>query len=201
MASLVIFCLGAVLLLSTSGLYHLLTPDGGARAVVRRLDHAAIFVLIACSFTPAHTILFRGWGRVGALLLIWGVAFAGITLKMVYFNQMPEWLGITLYLGMGWLGAFSSIALWRRYGFDFIQPVFWGGVAYTVGALMEGMHSPVLMEGVIQSHELLHVAVLIGLGCHWVFNYQIADGLIALPNVAESESAVPLTIACRSQRL
>jgi len=177
--SLAAFCCGAVLLLSISGLYHLLSPTGSARAIARRLDHAAIFVLIASSFTPAHTILFRGWGRGGALVLIWCLAISGIAVKMIYFHQMPHWVGLGLYLGMGWLGSFSSFALWRRYGFGFVQPVFWGGLAYTIGCIIEGLHSPVLIAGVVQSHELLHVAVLIGLCCHWVFNYQIADGRVA----------------------
>src|SRR5215213_5458383 len=65
--SLLIFILGSVLLLSVSGTYHLLDPTGTAREVMRRLDHAAIFVLIACSFTPPHVIMFRGAGRWGVL--------------------------------------------------------------------------------------------------------------------------------------
>ena len=181
MVSLVAFCMGAVFLLSMSGIYHMLSPESTAQTFVQRLDHSAIFVLIASSFTPAHTILFRGWGRVGALLLlIWTIGVVGITLKMIYFHDMPRWLGLSLYVGMGWLGAFSCISLWRRYGFDFVQPLLWGGVAYSVGAAMEGLHWPVLISGVVQWHEILHVAVLIGLGCHWAFTFKIADGHVQL---------------------
>lgn len=180
MASLATFCFGAVFLLSISGLYHLLAPDGAVRPMVRRLDHAAIFVLIACSFTPIHTILFRGWRREGALALIWAVAIVGITLKMVYFYEMPRWLGLSLYLGMGWLGLFTGIMLWRRYGFDFAQPLLWGGLAYTFGCLIEGMHWPVVLDGVIMWHELFHLAVLLGLGCHFAFTYKIADGHVSV---------------------
>ena len=127
MVSLIVFCAGAVFLLSISGIYHLLSPIGATREIVRRLDHAAIFILIAASFSPGHTILFRGWGRAGALVLIWSVAFLGIALKMIYFHEMSTWLGLGLYLGMGWLGIFSSVSLWRRYGFVFVQPLLWGG--------------------------------------------------------------------------
>jgi len=177
--SLLVFCFGAIFLLSMSGVYHMLEPSGTPRYVLRRLDHAAIFVLIACTFTPTHVILFRGWGRRGVLLLIWAIAIIGITLKSIYFDLVPPYLGITLYLGMGWIGLGTGIALWRRHGFDFIQCLWWGGVAYSVGGILEIMKWPVLIPGVLQSHEIFHVAVLIGLGFHWAFVYQIADGRLS----------------------
>lgn len=176
MLSLIVFSAGAVFLLSMSGLFHMLSPQGSARAIARRLDHSAIFVLIAASFTPAHTILFRGKSRMDALILIWTVAIVGISLKMIYFHEMPRWLGISLYLAMGWLGVFSGISLWQRHGFVFMQPLLWGGLAYTAGAVIEMLRWPVIVNGVLQWHEILHVAVLIGLSCHWAFTYQIADG-------------------------
>ena len=100
-ASLVVFCCGGVFLLLMSGWFHMLPPDWNSRVIARRLDHSAIFILIAASFTPAHVILFRGRGRVEALLLIWLVAVAGITLKMIYFHEMPRWLGIGTLPGDG----------------------------------------------------------------------------------------------------
>jgi len=181
MVSLIAFCLGAVFVLSMSGIFHMLPHAGSTRTFVQRLDHAGIFVLIAGSFSPTHTILFRGWGRVGALLLIWTTAIVGITLKMIYFHEMSRWLGLSLYLGMGWMGLYTSISLWRRHGFDFVQPLIWGGVAYTFGAVLEGIHWPVLITGVLEWHEVLHVAVLIGLGFHWAFTYKIADGHVLVP--------------------
>ena len=100
-SGLAIFAFGTVFLLSMSGTYHLLDDGGTARRVMRMLDHAAIFVLIACSFTPIHIILFRGWGRWGVLALVWGFAVTAITMKMVYFDTMPQAVGLSLYLGMG----------------------------------------------------------------------------------------------------
>ena len=176
MVSLAVFCIGTVFLLSMSGWFHMLPPNWGSRLIARRLDHSAIFILIAASFTPAHVILFRGKGRVEALILIWAIAVIGIVLKMIYFHDMPRWLGIGLYLAMGWLGLFSSIALCRRYGFAFVQLLVWGGLAYTTGAILEFLRWPVLVGGVVHWHEVLHIAVLIGLSCHWAFTYKIADG-------------------------
>jgi channel protein (hemolysin III family) len=176
--SLAIFCISAVSLLSISGVYHLLEPNGDAREVLRRLDHAAIFVLIAATFTPVHVLLFRGWGKWGFLALIWTYAVVAIAVKTIYFHQIPKLLSLSLYLGMGWIGLYTCVSLWRRYGFEFIRPILWGGVAYSVGAVLEALRWPVIVPGVIQWHEIFHVAVLIGLTFHWAFNYQIADGSV-----------------------
>jgi len=178
-ASLAVFVFGSVLLLSTSGVYHLLDPSGTPRRVMRVLDHAVIFILIACSFTPPHVILFRGPGRWGMLLLIWAFAVVAITLKSVYFYYMPDWLGTALYIGMGWIGLASGIVLAKRYGFNFVAPLFWGGVAYSVGAVLDILRWPILVPGVIQWHEVFHVAVLVGLAFHWAFIYGMADGRLA----------------------
>ena len=177
--SLLVFIVGSVLLLSVSGTYHLLDPTGSAREVMRVVDHAAIFVLIACSFTPPHVILFRGPGRWGVLLLVWTFAVVAIALKCIYFRTMPDAVGLGLYLGMGWIGLIGGVALWRRHGFPFIAPIFWGGVAYSIGAVMEQIGWPTLISGVIQAHEVFHIAVLIGLAFHWSFIYGIADGRLA----------------------
>lgn len=175
LVSLAIFCLGTVFLLSMSGVFHLLDTNGTAWNVMRRLDHAAIFILIASSFTPIHFILFRGWPRWGVIALVWSFASTAITMKTIFFDSVPEALGLSLYLGMGWIGLGTGIALWRRHGFLFIAPLFWGGVAYTIGGVLEAFEWPILVPGVIQWHEVFHVAVLLGLGCHWAFVYTIAD--------------------------
>jgi channel protein (hemolysin III family) len=176
MISLSVFAVSCVLLLGLSGVYHLLSPDTAARAVLKRLDHAAIFVLIAGSFTPVHVILFRGAWRWGMLAGIWAAALAGVILKTVYFDVMPEWLGLTMYLGLGWIGVFSATALARQYGWRPLQLVLWGALAYTAGALAEFMRWPVLFAGFVGPHETFHLAVLAGIACHWAFIARIAAG-------------------------
>jgi channel protein (hemolysin III family) len=176
MISLSVFAVSCVLLLGLSGVYHLLSPETAGRAVLKRLDHAAIFGLIAGSFTPVHTILFRGVWRWGALAAIWSAAIAGVIVKTVYFDVMPEWLGLTMYLGLGWIGVISATALARRYGWRPLQPVLWGALAYTAGALAEFLRWPVLLAGILGPHEIFHLAVLTGIACHWAFIAGIASG-------------------------
>ena len=131
MASLSVFAFSSVLLLSLSGVYHLLSPGTAGREVLQRLDHAAIFVLIAGSFTPVHAILFRGAWRWGMLAGIWAAAITGLVLKTVFFATLPEWFGLLMYLGLGWMGVISALALGRRHGWRSVQLLVWGALAYT----------------------------------------------------------------------
>ena len=62
-----------------------------------------------------------------------------------------------------------------------MEPVFWGGVAYSAGAVLDALQWPILIPGVIQWHEVFHVAVLIGLSLHWSFVFAIADGRLTPP--------------------
>jgi channel protein (hemolysin III family) len=175
-ASLAVFVFSVVLLLSLSGVYHLLTPETAARGVLMRLDHAAIFVLIAGSFTPVHSILLRDRWQWHLLAWIWIAALAGLTLKTVYFDATPLWLGLAMYLGLGWLGVISTVAIARRFGVRFVLPLVWGALAYTLGAVAEFLGWPMLVPGVIGPHEVFHLAVLAGISFHWAFIRRIASG-------------------------
>jgi channel protein (hemolysin III family) len=171
-----IFAGSCVLLFSMSGMYHMMVRGTSARQVMKRLDHGAIFVLIAGTFTPAHGLLFRGPLRWGPLLLIWAAAITGITLKTIYFDDFAEWLGLSFYLTLGWLGGVSAILLARRYGFSFLKPLLFGGLAYTVGGVMEFFGWLVVIPRVVHAHDVFHVAVLVGAVFHWRFVWQFADG-------------------------
>lgn len=172
-----VFVFATVFLLTMSGLYHMMALSSTSRAVMERLDHGAIFVLIAGTFTPAYGILYQGFWRWGPLIFVWTCAVAGIALKTIFFAQVPEWLGLGMFLGLGWLGMFSAMALWWRFGWAFVRPLLWGGIAYTVGALLEFWSVPMLARGVIGPHEFYHLVVLAGLACHWRFVFRFAAGL------------------------
>jgi len=134
--SLAIFSSSCVFLLLISAVYHLLESKGTAHEVFQRLDHAAIFLVIAGTFTPIHCILFTGFLRWGFLIIVWTLAISGLVLKTVFFTTIPEWLGLSFYLGLGWMGLFMGYKLWQRYGFAFIRPLVIGGICYTVGAII-----------------------------------------------------------------
>jgi channel protein (hemolysin III family) len=173
--SLAVFAFSCVLLLSLSGVYHLLSPGTVQRSVLLRLDHAAIFVLIAGSFTPVHVILLRDLWHWHLLAWIWVLAIAGLVLKTTYFDAMPQWLGLLMYLGLGWLGLISTVALARRYGVRFVLPLVWGALAYTIGALVDFAGWPVPVAGIVGPHEVFHLAVIAGVSFHWAFIRTIAS--------------------------
>ena len=173
--SLATMAVTSVFLLSMSGVYHLL-GNGTGRYVMKQLDVAGVFALIAGSVTPVHAILFTGIRRWGPLLLVWAIAATGITLRTVFWDSFPDGLGTGIFLLMGWGGAISCFYLWRRYGYRFIAPLLWGGIAYTVGAIILGLNWPTIIPGVFGAHELWHVCVILGLGLHWKCVFQFAAG-------------------------
>jgi channel protein (hemolysin III family) len=177
-AALSVYAAACVLLLATSGIYHATTPGGLAHRVMLRLDHSAIFVFIAATFTPIHALLFRGPMRWGALLFVWAVAAAGVVARTAYYEVFSGGFALLLYLGMGWLGAVSGGLLCRRHGYRFVRPLLWGGIAYSIGAIVAYLRQPVLVGGVIHAHELFHVAVLAGALLHFRFVWQFADGTV-----------------------
>ncbi len=179
MVSLGIYAGACVLLMSMSGVYHMMVRGGVAHRVMERLDHGAIFVLIAGTFTPTLVILFRGWPRWGQLSLIWAAAVVGITLKTIFFDDLAEWLGLSFYLTLGWFGSVSAVFLVRRYGLDFMKPLLWGGIAYSVGGIVDLMKWPTVIPHVIDAHGVFHVAVLTGALFHWRFIWQFATGEVA----------------------
>lgn len=175
-AGLFVLVISTLWLLAMSAVYHMLAP-GTARSVMRQLDISAVFALIAGTVTPVHVVLFRGIQRWLPLLLIWSVAVVGIVVRILYRERLPFGVGNGIFLVMGWGGLISCVVLARRYGYPFVRPLVWGGIAYTVGVLILGSHWPNPIPGVVTSHELWHLAVLVGLSLHWRFVFQFADGL------------------------
>lgn len=176
--SLAVMGCSAVLLLFLSGVYHM-QDVGSGRELMKRLDIAAVFLLIAGTFTPIHSILFTGFARWGVLALVWTTAVAGITLRLVFFAHFSSEAGTGLFLILGWAGVGAAFVLARRYGFSFICPLVAGGIAYSLGAVVLELKRPPLIPGVIGAHELWHGAVLAGISFHWQFVSQFATGTVS----------------------
>jgi len=172
--ALAVFVFGVVLLLAVSGTYHSIDPVSGERIVMRHLDHAAIWILIASTFTPLHILLLRGGWRWGMLAAIWGGAIAGICLELFFLESIPHWLIVLCFLVLGWMGAISAWHIKRVRGGAAIAGVIRGGIAYSVGAAIEALGAPTLIPGVVGPHELFHVAVLIGVTYHFRLVWQWA---------------------------
>ena len=173
-SSLIIFSFSLVFLFSMSGVYHLLEPGGVPRAVFQKLDHAAIWVLIAGTFTPIHAILFRGAWRWGILMLVWFIAITGLVLEVVFFSSIPEWMTLSFFLGLGWIGVISGWKFKKIFGDDSSRLLLLGGIFYSIGAVMEFLRWPDLIPGIIGPHEVFHIFVIGGALSHWLFVYRWA---------------------------
>ena len=196
-AFLGVYVFSCVFLFSMSGVYHLLPRGSDGRLVLERLDHAAIFVLIAGTFTAAHGILFTGLARWLPLFLVWAAVAAGITLKTIFFSDIAEWVGLSFYLGLGWIGIFSTIVIWRRHGTAFIKPLVAGGVAYTAGAMLEFLSCPSLIPGIVGPHELFHMFVLVGAGLHYRFLCRVVEQKEAETGLRAGAAALPAYVSDR----
>lgn len=155
--------------LLASGLLHMADRESMLRSVLVRVDHAAIFFLIAATYTPIHIIQFRGWMRWGVLAVIWVAAVAGMILKLAFIDVVPEWLSLSFYLTLGWAGLFTAYALHRVVGFKPLSPIVLGALAYTAGAMIDVSDLTDPVPGLIRTHEIFHVFVLIGVALHWLY--------------------------------
>jgi hemolysin III len=161
-----IFGISLVALYIASSLYHLLplSPAGVAR--LRKLDHVAIFVLIAGTYTPFCLLALDGGWRWGVLAIAWGLALCGASLKLLWMGA-PRWLSVLLYLGMGWVAVAAVPALLQAVPAGGIAWVLAGGLTYSAGALVYGFKRPNLIPGAFGFHELWHLFVVAGSACHF----------------------------------
>jgi len=166
--SLGIFGSSMMALYTASGLYHLVRVTPVERVFYQRLDHAAIYLLIAGTYTAiCGNLLTRGW-RWGTLVPIWTIALAGVALKFAYF-RIPAPLSTSVYIGMGWLACVAYRPLARVVSHRAMFWVVLGGVLYTAGAILDLFGRPVLVPGVIGAHEIFHVLTVGGSLSFFVF--------------------------------
>lgn len=167
MVSLVIYGISLVLLFSASAAYHLSNAHPSAIQILRKLDHSAIFVLIAGTYTPICYNFFTGFWQWGLLSIIWGIAIVGIVLKMFYMKT-PRWLTAGIYLVMGWLCVLALPEMLARIPNGGLLWLLAGGVFYTVGAIIYSTKALNLFPGRFGFHEVWHIFVMLGALAHFV---------------------------------
>ncbi len=159
MAGASVFALTMVVLYLASTLYHAL-PSNRAKRVFRVLDHSAIFLLIAGTYTPFTLGVLRGaWGWT-LFGLVWGLAVLGVTVKSLGGVRYPR-LSTTLYVGMGWLALIAIRPLWAHVPVAGWLWLIAGGLAYTAGIAFYAA------ERVPYGHFVWHMFVLMGTVCHF----------------------------------
>lgn len=150
-----------------SAAYHRLARSARARAVMQRLDHSTIYVLIAGTYVPICLVaLPRSWG-VPLLVLVGTGAAIGIVLKLFAFGRV-RWIGYSLYPILGWAAVLAAPALLRSLSIEQLLLVVAGGVAYTVGIPVLVTRRPDPWPRVFGYHEIWHSFTAVAAGLHFV---------------------------------
>jgi len=154
-----VFSVTAALLYLCSTIYHAL-PPGKAKEVCEVIDHAAIFLLIAGTYTPFTLSVLRGTEGWTLLGLVWTIALAGVILKSIHGVRHPK-LSLSLYVGMGWLIVIVGRQLVTNLPLPGLLWLAGGGIAYTVGVVFY------VKKNWAFSHFVWHLFVLTGTVCHY----------------------------------
>ncbi|MGQ0535428.1 MAG: PAQR family membrane homeostasis protein TrhA [Methanobacteriota archaeon] len=162
-----------VLLFSASTLHHVVSPERRAAGLTRKLDHIAIHLLIAGTYTPVCLSIGGGWGW-SILAAIWAFAGVGIVLEIA-FRRLPRWASTGIYVGMGWTGFVAIRPLVQAFPVEGLLLLLGGGLAYTLGAVIYGTKRPDPLPGRFGHHEIFHVLVLVGGALQYAFmaNYVV----------------------------
>jgi hemolysin III len=164
--SAAIFTLTAVLLFGTSAFYHRGNWSPKTRDVLRRLDHANIFLIIAGTYTPLCVILLEEPTRTVVLTIVWAGALLGVLFRVLWLNA-PRWIYVPLYLALGWVAVGFIGPFYQAGGAAVVALVAAGGLCYTAGAIFYGFKWPGKNAKYFGYHELFHALTVVAFACHF----------------------------------
>jgi hemolysin III len=160
-----VFMATSLLLFGNSALYHRFDWGPKTRAVLKRIDHANILLLIAGTYTPIAVLALPTEKAILLLSLVWGGAILGILFR-VFWIDAPRWLYVALYLVLGWAAVMYMFDLFQANAAMMILVVV-GGVLYTLGAVVYALKRPNPWPGHFGFHEIFHVCTVLAFLCHW----------------------------------
>ena len=164
-----LYCLAVILLFSSSTLYHYFKKGEDQFSFWRVLDHVAIFIMIAGSYTPLCYIYLTGAWRWGIISAQWFLVLLGLTLKP-FVLDWSRWIETSIYLLMGWMAIFPIRKFISIMPVTVIILVFVGGLAYTLGAILHIINKEIIPD-VFSFHDLFHIGIIIGAACHYFAVY------------------------------
>ncbi len=150
-----LFTFAAVVLFSFSAVYHRGKWTPRAKAVLRRIDHANIALLIAGSYTPFAVLLLSRRSATLLLAMVWGGALLAALFRLFWLNA-PRWLYVPIYLALGWAAVFFLPSFWQRGGVLVFALITLGGLLYSAGGLIYALKRPNISQKWFGFHELFH---------------------------------------------
>ena len=162
-----VFTLTAMQLFGVSALYHRGSWRARGTAILRRLDHSNIFLLIAGTYTPFALLLLDREQAIILLCTVWGGALLGVAFR-VFWVGAPRWLYTPIYLALGWTAVFWFGDFQRSGGTAVVALLIAGGLMYSLGGLVYGLKRPNLWPKWFGFHEIFHALTIAGFICHYV---------------------------------
>lgn len=167
-----VFVMSSLLLFGISALYHRFNWSDSTKKLLKRFDHANIFLLIAGSYTPITVLALPQDKAILLLSLAWGGALLGIGFR-VFWITAPRWLYVPLYIVLGWAAVMFMVDFFNANAAMMIL-IIAGGLCYTVGAVFYGLKRPNPFPGKFGFHEIFHTLTLVAFLCHWTAIFLIA---------------------------
>lgn len=161
-----VYGISVVFLFLASSLYHAFKKQDNEDSIWRKLDHFAIFVMIAGSYTPVAYLYLEGWLKWTIIIVQWTLVLGGFFFKFMYFNT-PRILYTLIYLLMGWVGIFAFHQLFTTMPLANLILMFAGGLSFTTGAVFYIIKKPKITPS-FGFHEIFHFFILAGGILHYV---------------------------------
>jgi hemolysin III len=165
--AMLIYAVALAAMFGVSALYHRVTwRSPSVRKWMRRLDHSAILLLIAGTYTPFALLAFDGIVGTAVLIAVWSGAAAGLVLNLLWIDA-PTWVTAVVYITLGWVGVIAVPEL-VSLGIAPAVLVFLGGALYTIGAVAYALKRPNPVPNVLGYHEIFHLLVIGAAIAHFV---------------------------------
>ena len=165
--SAAIYAVTVALLFGVSAVYHRGTWSPRVERVLKRLDHANIFLIIAGTYTPFAMVLLHGRGGESLLAIVWAGALLGVLFRVVWV-EAPRWLYTPIYLLLGWVAVFYLPAITTTGGPAVVSLLCVGGVLYSAGAVVYALRRPDPFPRWFGFHEVFHALTLAAFVVHYV---------------------------------
>ena len=162
-----VYAASVALLFGTSAAYHRGPWSERAKAVMERLDHSMIFILIAGTYTPFTLLLLTGAFRWVMFGIVWGGALTGIAVRNTAW-QAPRWVYVALYLALGWVAVGMLPQILRHGGVAVLVLLVVGGALYSLGAVVYARQLPDPSPRWFGFHEVFHALTLAAFAVHYV---------------------------------
>jgi len=164
--SLVVYGLSLIVMFSASATYHMTLSTPKCIETLRKIDHSAIYLLIAGTYTPICFNWFNGFWKWGLLAIVWSLALIGVGFKAFVINT-SRWVTAGIYLIMGWLCVIAVKDMLTVLPLGMLVWLLIGGIAFSLGAVVYMARIMDFVPGIFGFHEIWHIFVILGVAAHF----------------------------------